>query len=318
MRGANKNLYLKGYAEWSHRAPYIGISCVVGGIESDLATGRPIGDSRHFKKKGDTSTFLKWSLGSLSNFTGTKGIRAAVAHQLRAAAAQNNKSWSHNDTTRINLRMSDGNAATILDFARPELWDGLKLESSGVIWDKSVVLSLPGRKQVVVAVEKVTINVTWSDRDLEDGDDGKENDEAKRVPKRRANGDMTRARQGGKKDEAKAAAANTKKKAVEKRKKSHEEIMPSDSDEDESVPQKAPRKEDKRLPLEEQQQRRKAERSAVPEEECIGVAPAVVAAQSDEANERSSAQAEESYWTDPAFWASVDAMVADHESHYRT
>jgi hypothetical protein len=108
-----------------------------------------------------------------------------------------------------------------------------------VIWDKSVVLSLPGRKKVVVAVEKVTINVTWQRRDLDDGDDGKENDEAKRVPKRRANGDMTRARQGGKKNEVatahreagasaeagagagegtgavKEAAANTKKLATE-------------------------------------------------------------------------------------------------------
>ena len=98
-----------------------------------------------------------------------------------------------------------GGTATILDFARPECWDGLKLESNGVIWDKSVVLSLPGRKKVVVAVEKVTINVTWQRRDLDDGDDGKENDEAKRVPKRRANGDMTRARQGGKKNEVATA-----------------------------------------------------------------------------------------------------------------
>ena len=98
-----------------------------------------------------------------------------------------------------------GGTATILDFARPECWDGLKLESNDVIWDKSVVLSLPGRKKVVVAVEKVTINVTWQRRDLDDGDDGKENDEAKRVPKRRANGDMTRARQGGKKNEVATA-----------------------------------------------------------------------------------------------------------------
>jgi hypothetical protein len=52
-----------------------------------------------------------------------------------------------------------------------------------------------------------------------------------------------------------------------------------------------------------------------PEEECNSVAPAVVAAHPDEAEERSSAQAEESYWTDPAFWASFDAMVADHASH---
>ena len=90
-----------------------------------------------------------------------------------------------------------------------------------------------------MAVEKVTINVTWQRRDLDDGDDGKENDEAKRVPKRRANGDMTRARQGGKKNEVatahreagalaeagagagegtgavKEAAANTKKLATE-------------------------------------------------------------------------------------------------------
>jgi len=189
--------------------------------------------------------------------------------------------------------MSDSNTATILDFARLKRWDGLKLELNGVIWDKSVVLSLPGLKQVVVAVEKVTINVTWQRRDLEDGDDGKENDEAKRVPNLRANGDMTRARQGGKKNEvatahreagalaeagagagegtgpeeewapaatAKAATANTKKKAVEKRKK-------SDSDEDALVAKKAPRKEDRRRQLEEQQQRRKAERSAGPEEE---------------------------------------------------
>ncbi len=243
------------------------------------------------------------------------------------------------------MRKSDGNTATILDFARPKRWDSLKLESNGVIWVKSVVLLLPGRKQVVVAVEKVTINVTWPDRDLEDGDNGKENDEAKRVPKLRANGDMTRARQGGKKNEvatahreagalaeagagagegtgpeeewapaatAKAATANTKKKAVEKRKKSHQEIMPSDSDEDASVPQKAPRKDDRRRQLEEQQQRRKTEGSAVPEEECISMAPAVVAAQSNEEEEQSSAQAEESYWTDPAFWVSCDAMVAGH------
>jgi hypothetical protein len=144
----------------------------------------------------------------------------------------------------------------------------------------------------------------------------------------------------------KAAAANTKKKAVEKRKKLDQEIMPSDSDEDVLVPKKAPRKEDRRWLLEEQQQRRKAERSAGPEEECNGVAPAVVAAHPDEAEERRSAQAEgrgvagavaaataqqknevatahqptknfgeECHLSDPAFWASIDAMVADHASH---
>ena len=72
MRGANKNPDLKDYAEWSHRAPYIGISCVVGGIESELATGRPVGDSRNFKSQGDTSTFLKWNLGSIVEFYGDK------------------------------------------------------------------------------------------------------------------------------------------------------------------------------------------------------------------------------------------------------
>jgi len=250
-RGTNKNPDLKEYAEWSHRAPYIGIRCVVGGIESELVTTRPIGDSSQFKKWGDTATFLKWSLAAMSNFTGTKGIRAAVAHQLRAAAEQNNKSWSQNDCIRIRLHMSDGNAAKIRDFARPKRWEGLKLESKGVIWNKSLVLSLPTGNQVVVPVEKLTINVTWTDPD---------------------------SRQGGKKNEAKAAAPNTKNKAVEKRKKSREEIISSDS------------------------------------EECIGVVPAVVAAQSDEANERSSAQAEESYGTNPAFCASCDAMVAGHES----
>jgi hypothetical protein len=146
----------------------------------------------------------------------------------------------------------------------------------------------------------------------------------------------------------KAAAANTKKKAVEKRKKLDQEIMSSDSDEDALVSKKAPRKEDRRRLLEEQQQRRKAERSAGPEEECIGVAPVVVAAHCDpdEAEERSRVQAEgrgvagavaaataqqknevatahqptknfgeECHLSDPAFWASIDAMVADHASH---
>jgi hypothetical protein len=230
---------------WAHRAPYIQIKCVIGGIESELAKGQPIGDASRFKARGDTNAVLKWRLATLSNYTGTTGIQSAVATQMRAAAEQNSQSWSCGQNTRISLRKSDGKNATILDFAHPERWVSLKVASNDVVWDNSVVLSLPRLKKVVVAADKVIINVTWPHQE--------ENEEAKdllqRVPKRHANSDMTWGRQCGKKNEVATAHQPTKNASCLTPPSSSGEIF-----------------------------------------------------------------AEESHLTDPAFWASINVMVADHES----
>ncbi len=79
-RGTNNNPNLKDYAVWAHRAPYIQIKCVIGGIESELAKGQPIGDASRFKARGDTNAVLKW------RHTPPAGVRLPAAACTGAGA----------------------------------------------------------------------------------------------------------------------------------------------------------------------------------------------------------------------------------------
>jgi hypothetical protein len=168
-RGKTKNPELAEYAAYADQAPIIEIRCAIGANESILLRQRPVGDSRHFVNTGNTTAFLKCGLQALSNFTGdTTDIRSQLSQELLAAAKKKGKAWSKNDKSYIRLLKSDGKQATIRDFAHPDRWEGLRLRSDGVLWDKNVVFALPGTKRVVVSVDQVTVNVRWSSGEEKD------------------------------------------------------------------------------------------------------------------------------------------------------